>query len=456
MDLGIGIGIGLLLGGVIVWLQARAKSAPLVVKLEEKTRVADRLDEELKQVSSERSDLQARLSAESAVREQEKEAAEDKLKLIRKTQEDLLVQFQALSHKALKSNNESFLELAKTQVEHLLSKVDAREQKRSMEMQKMVDPLKESLNTVTKQIGDLEKERVKAYSSLTEQVKGLSAAQAQIQKEASNLVNALRKPTVRGRWGEFHLRRVVELAGLVEHCDFEEQQTVNTDEGRLRPDLVIRLAGGKSIIVDAKTPLDAYLSAIEAEDDDAREKLVDKHVLQVREHVRALAAKSYHDQFDTAPDIVVLFLPAESILYTASQADPSLLEFGIKNRVLIATPMTLIALLHGVAMGWGQERIAENAQKISSLGRELYNRICTMVDHFSGVGSRLDSAVLSYNKAVGSLESRVLVSARRLKEMGAGTTQEVAEIDQIDTAARQLQAPDFSNESDPAAIDESE
>ncbi len=451
MELGAGILIGLFLGGLFVWLISKARTATIATRLEEKEQSVTALSAELRDATAEKSDLKAELSGEVAAREQERLASEEKLALIKEAQEELLLQFQSLSRKALDINNKSFLELAKTQVEQLLTRVDAKEQKRSLEMQKMVDPLKDSLKDVTKHIGDLEKERVRAYSSLTEQVKGLQDAQLQIQKETSNLVTALRRPSVRGQWGEFHLRRVVELAGLVEHCDFEEQKTVSTDGGLLRPDLVVHLAGGRNIIVDAKTPLEAYLSAVEAEDGEKKSAFIDQHVRQVRDHVKNLASKSYHDQFEMAPEMVVLFLPAESMLYEASHADPTLLEYGIKNRVLIATPMTLIALLHGVASGWRQDLIVQNAQQISQLGQELYDRICKLAEHFAKVGSRLNSAVTSYNQAVGSLERRVLVSARRFKEMGAGSSQDVEEIDQVDTAAKQLEAADFSNGSEDQA-----
>lgn len=449
MELGIGTMVAFALGGLIVWVVMRfinnAQSASIKTRLDDKQESVRSLTEDLKSATVDNSDLKAQLSGEVAAREQERLAASEKLALLREAQEELVNQFQTLSRKALDSNNKSFLELAKTQVEHLLTKVDAKEEKRTLEMKNLVDPLEKSLKEVTKQIGDIEKQRVDAYSSLKEQVKGLQEAQLQIQKETSNLVTALRKPTVRGQWGEFHLRRVVELAGLVEHCDFDEQQTIRTDDGLLRPDLVVHLAGGRNIVVDAKTPLDAYLSGVEEEDDDHKAAFFSQHVRQVRDHVKNLASKSYHSQFDLAPEIVVLFLPAESMLYEACYADPTLLEYGIQNRVLIATPMTLIALLHGVASGWRQDLIVQNAQQISRLGQELYERICKMAEHFSKVGTRLNSAVSSYNSAVGSLERRVLVSARRFKEMGAGSTQDVQEIEQVDTAAKQLEAGELSS-----------
>jgi len=438
----IGMILGLVAGGVVTVLVMRANNKATSARLSEREEDLERTASELNRERESRIDLQSRLSGFEAGREEERRSAEEKLKLLQDAQKDLLVQFEALSHKALKSNNEQFLQIAKGQVEKLVLEAEKSQQKRSTEMQKLVDPLKESLKTVTSQIGEIEKERVKAYSSLTEQVKGLSQAQAQLQKEAGNLVTALRKPTVRGRWGEIQLRRVVELAGMLDYCDFEEQHSIQTDDGRLRPDLIIHLPGDKIIVVDAKAPLEAYLDSIEAEDEAVRSVGMQRHAEQIRTHVKQLSAKAYHDQFDMSPDMVVLFLPGESFFYAALTEDPSLIEYGVDRSVIIATPTTLIALLRAVAYGWRQERIAENAQQISSLGQELYERIVVMVDHFSAVGKRLDSAVSSYNKAVGSMESRVLVSARKFKEMGVGSTKDVDSIEPVETAARRLSLPE--------------
>jgi len=447
MDLVTGAVPGIILGGILVWLYLRSVAAATTARLEDRESDISRLTEELSTANSDNTNLRDQLAREETAREQEAAAAGERLANEKKSREELLEQFAAASRKALDSNSKSFLDLAKTQVQQMLTEVDSREKKQKVEMEKIVDPLKESLKGVREHLTELEKVRLSAYSSLTEQIKGLSEAQLQIQKEAANLVTALRKPTVRGKWGEFHLRRVVELAGMVEHCDFDLQHSVSTDGGNLRPDLVVHLAGGRNIVVDAKTPLDAYLNAVETEDPEQKEKFLKSHVRQVRDHVRQLSSKSYHDQFALAPDMVILFLPAESILYEASHNDPTLLEFGIENRVLIATPMTLIALLHGVATGWRQDTIAKNAQQISKLGQELYERICKYAEHFSKVGSRLNSAVTSYNQAVGTLESRVLVSARKFKEMGSASSQDVPEIEPVDSAARELQSAELNRSS---------
>jgi len=456
MDFALVLIAGLALGGLLVWLFMRSSGAAVTARLEDREATLKALQDKFDALDSHAGDLEQQLAREQTAREKEASAAEERLVASRKLGEELKEQFEALSRQALDKNSKSFLDLANTQIKQIVEAAEARESKQKVEMKRLVDPLKESLKGVTEHLDSLEKERVTAYTSLTEQVKSLSEAQVQIQKEAANLVTALRKPTVRGRWGEFHLKRVVELAGLVEHCDFVEQENVQTDGGRLRPDLIVHLAGGRNIVVDAKTPLDAYLNAIESEDPERREAFIKQHLRQVRDHVKQLSSKLYHDQFKLAPDMVILFLPGESILYEASHADPTLLEFAIENRVLIATPMTLIALLHGVATGWRQDSIAENAQEISHLGQELYERIVTYAEHFEKVGTRLNSAVSSYNKAVGSLESRVLVSARRFKEMGSASSQEITELNRVDNAVRDIQSADLkslpdSNGSDSAS-----
>src|SRR3989304_5038915 len=254
----------------------------------------------------------------------------------------------------------------------------------------------------------------------------------------------MRSPQTRGRWGEIQLRRVVEMAGMLEHCDFTEQETVAAEDNRLRPDMIIHLPGKKRIVVDAKTPLAAYLDAVETQDDETWTLKLQDHARQVREHVLSLSKKSYYDQFDTAPDFVVLFLPGEVFLSAAWEYDPTLIEFAIERNVMLTTPTTLISLLRAVAYGWRQELLAENAQKISNLGRELYDRIANLSKHFDELGKGLSSAIEAYNKAIGSLESRVLVSARKFKELGAAdTSKEIGDLEPIETDSRLLQAPEM-------------
>jgi DNA recombination protein RmuC len=269
-------------------------------------------------------------------------------------------------------------------------------------------------------------------------VTALAGAQRQLQSETANLVRALRAPTVRGRWGEIQLRRVVEMAGMLEHCDFVEQASVDTDEGRLRPDLLVRLPGGKTVIVDAKAPLAAYLDSLEAVDDPTREARLREHARQVREHVNRLGNKAYWAQLEPTPEFVLMFLPGESFFGAALQHDPGLIEFGVEQHVIPASPLTLIALLRAVAYGWRQERIAEGARRISDLGRSLHDRLRIFVAHLADVGKGLDRAVAGYNSAVASLERRVLVAARRFKELGAAASEDLPELPLIETTPQAL------------------
>lgn len=427
------------IGGAMAWLFLKARYSGVQARADELLAARDQAVSELTTLRESESSLRANLSAEKAAREQEIKGWQEKQDALIKAQEELMKQFDALSRKALDLNSKSFLELAKTQMEKMITDVDQKETKRKLELEKLVQPLSKSLEDVSKHVREVEKEREKAYASITEQVKGLSEAQLAIRKEASNLVNALRRPSVRGRWGEMQLRRVVEMAGMLDHCDFEEQHTVHSDNGRLRPDMIVHLAGGRTIVVDAKAPLSAYLDAVETEDEIQREQFMKKHAEQVKTHIRQLSTKAYQDQFSSTPDMVVLFLPGESFYYAAQEMDPSLIEEGVENNVVIATPTTLITLLKAVAYGWRQEQLAENAQKISQLGQELYDRLRVLAEHINKVGRGLNSAMNSYNSAVSSMERRVLVSARKFKELGSSTSAELPEVTEIEGVPRQLE-----------------
>ncbi|HEX7287735.1 MAG TPA: DNA recombination protein RmuC, partial [Candidatus Angelobacter sp.] len=280
--------------------------------------------------------------------------------------------------------------------------------------------------------------RNEAYGDLKAQVRSLLTTQEKLQAETGNLVKALRTPTVRGRWGEIQLKRVVEIAGMLPYCDFVEQGTVNTESGRIRPDLIVKLPGGKNVVVDVKTPLEAYLDAVESDDDERRRGKLVQHAAQVRTHLNQLGSKAYWEQFEASPEFVVMFLPGEMFFSAALEQEPGLIEFGVEKKVIPASPTTLIALLKAVAYGWNQEKLARNAHEISMLGKELHDRLRTFAEHVGDVGKGLDDAVESYNKAVGSLESRVLVSARRFAELGAPVTKDIPNLAGIETTTRNL------------------
>lgn len=410
---------------------------------EEKASRLPSLEEELERRRREAAALQANLRESDTRLEEERRAAAEKLAFLEEARVKLSDAFQALSAEALKSSNTAFLELAKENLKRFQESAQGDLAKRQENIEQMVKPIRESLEKVHTQIQEVEKARTGAYSTLTEQVKNLAQGQNQLQLETGRLVTALRSPVTRGRWGEIQLQRVVELAGMLEHCDFEQQASMDTEAGRLRPDMLVRLPNGKVIVVDAKVSLDAYLKAIEADTEEARTLHLQGHAKQVRDHVTRLSAKSYWSQFDNTPEFVVLFLPGEPFFSAALQHDPELIETGVDNKVILATPTTLIALLKAVAFGWRQESIAQNAREISELGKELYGRICTLGEHFARVGKGLGAATDAYNKAAGTLESRVLVGARRFKDLKVGTGKELDLLSPVETAPREIQAQEI-------------
>ena len=347
----------------------------------------------------------------------------EKQRLLNEAQVQMTDAFKVLSSEALRTNNQSFLDLASTKLTQFQDAAKADLEKRQTAIDQMVLPVKESLGKFDQQIQELEKARVGAYEVLRDQVRSLGEGQTLLRSEAANLVKALGTPRVRGRWGEIQLKRVVEMAGMLDHCDFQEQQSVNGEDGRLRPDLIARLPGGKNVVVDAKAPLAAYLEAMECEDEATRTLKLKEHARHIRDHIKSLSAKSYWDQFQPAPELVVLFIPGEMFYSAALQSDPTLIETGINERVILATPTTLIALLKAFAYGWRQENLAENCQKISELGRDLYKRMQVLGNHFNSIGKNLQHAVNAYNQTANSLESRLLVTARKFQDLDVATSE---------------------------------
>lgn len=401
----VGLVVGGIVGGLLAW--ARAKAGLHAAATAER---------------------EARIRAEAQRAEAEKNLAEQR-KLLEEARTRLADTFKALSSDALRSNTQHFRQQAED----------------------VVKPLHESLKLYEQHVKELEASRQSAYGSIKEQIKSLTATQEALQKETGNLVSALRKPEVRGRWGEMTLRRVVEVAGMSGHCDFEEQVHTKSEEGGLRPDMVVRLPADREIVVDAKVSLEAYLDAISAESEEQRSQQMNRHARQMRTHMTQLASKSYWEQFDKAPEFVVMFIPGESFFAAAVDSDPALIEDSMEKRVVLATPTTLIALLRSVAYGWRQERIAENALAISELGRQLYERMRTLAEHLAGVGKNLGRAGEAYNKAVGSMESRVFPAARKFKELGAAQGDDIPTVEPLETTPRQLNVPEQEKEEDESA-----
>ncbi len=355
--------------------------------------------------------------------------------------EQLKESFSHLSSQALKNNNEEFLKLAQENLQRFQTQAKGELGQREQAIETLVKPIREALEKTEKQIREMEQERKQAYGALTQHLETMTQTQQALQGETRNLVQALRRPEVRGQWGEMTLKRLAELAGMVEHCDFFEQEHTVTEDGALRPDMIVRMPGGREVVVDVKTPLDAYLSAIEASDDGERDAQLVRHSKNVRKRVQELAGKAYWKQFKHSPDFVVLFIPGDQFLSAALDQDHSLLEDAMQKKVILATPTSFVALLRAVAYGWRQESLAENAEQIRQVGEELYGRLGTFADHLGKMGKSLNSSVQHYNKAVASFDSRVLPSARKFSNMGIRAKKPIEKNEQIESSARDIAPP---------------
>jgi DNA recombination protein RmuC len=436
--------LGLVAGGAATWIWAASRSRAAQIDAEGRIRAAEstvtglreRIERSENEVSTLRDKLEGegerRVTAETRLREAQVSLEQQK-QLLEKAEAKLADTFRALSAEALRSNNQAFIDLAMSEFETIQAQARGELDTRRQAIDSTIGPLKDALDRYQAQVREMENSRQTAYGSLAEQLRNLVEVSQRLQREAGSLATALRTPQVRGRWGEVALRRVVELAGMTRHCDFEEQETLPGDAGRLRPDLTVKLPGGRQIVVDAKVP-QALLDVASAPSEEERKTLLARHAQLVRSHMNQLAKREYWEQFETYPELVVMFLPSESFFSAALEQDRTLLEDGMEKRVLLATPTTLIAVLLAIAYGYRQEQIEKNAQRVSELGKQLYDRLRTFVGHFEGIGSALKRALDSYHDAAGSLASRVLVSARRFKELGAATGEEIGEVAPVDGA----------------------
>ncbi len=411
------LGLGLVIGALVVWLLARRKHAAL----EERIKTQDSLREE---------------------REQAFQSANAQLQQA----------FSDLSNKSLQDNSETFLRLAKEHLGTHNEKAKAELSEKEKAIESLVKPIRDALESSKKQIGELENSRREAYGDITAQLKAMQNSQQMLSQETSNLVNALRRPEVRGRWGEITLKRLVELAGMVEHCDFEEQVHTVGENQVVRPDLVVHLPDGGDLVVDVKTPLDAYLAAVEAKDDAQKKLGLERHAKNVRAHIRMLAGKAYWGQFEQSPEFVILFIPGDQFLSAALNEEPNLIEFALSQHIMLATPTSLVALLKAVAYSWRQVALSDNAKEIRKLAEDLYTRIGTFVSHLNQVGRQLGRSVDNYNKAVGSLERSVLPGARKFTELGVHEKKDIDKLEPIEVEPRRML--ETGSEEDPAPSDD--
>ncbi|MEC8689939.1 MAG: DNA recombination protein RmuC [Verrucomicrobiota bacterium] len=416
MDLIIGLVVGILLGAVVVYFL----------------------------ISAAHGKTKQQLASVEAKYEAELKAADDKLKLLEEARESLKDSFKALSADALSKNNESFIKLAEENLKkHQQSAKDDLE-KRQQAITKTVEPVSQTLKAFSDRVNKIEERRIESEGGIKKELQKLSEMHLRLDQSTSSLVQALRAPQVRGQWGEMHLRRTVEMAGMINYCDFEEQSSVETEEGqRQRPDMLIRLPNERRVVVDSKVPIAAYLDALETDSIEVQSERMQAHARHLRTHIKDLSTKAYWSQFENAPEFVVLFVPNEAIFSAALEEDPSLIELGVENKVILATPTTLIALLKAVAYGWQQEAITREAKEIASLGKEIYDRLSVVIGHFVKLGKSIDQSVGNYNKAMNSVDSRLMVTARKFESLESASSEQLPDINQIE---KRPNLPDNDNE----------
>jgi len=433
---------GFAAGALLAWSWARSRAAGARWQAEQLREQRTGLEEQLAQLRANLDqEVRTRVEAQTRLEQQERNLAEQR-RLLDEAQKKLSDTFKALAGSALQDSQKSFLDLARQTFNTVLAQAKGDLGQRQKDIDALVKPLTETLQRYESNLRQIERARQEAYGQLREQMGKIGSTQQELQRETGNLVQALRTPQVRGRWGELTLRRAVELAGMSRHCDFVEQVSATDDSGRLRPDMIVKLPAGQEIVVDAKVPLAGYLEAVEAADEPSRQTALARHARQVRDHMTKLGGKNYWAQFSPTPDLVVLFLPGECFFSAALECDSELIEYGMQHRVVLATPTTLITLLRSVAYGWQQEQMTRNAQEVATIAQEFYERIRVFAGHFSDARSGLIRTVTAFDSAVGSLESRVFPSIRRFKQLGVSVKDELPTVEPIHRTPRELQLPE--------------
>ncbi len=442
-------GIAFIAGYAVAWVWARASAGAARLELEKRAAGLDGAAVELKkQVDAQQEGLrvaQKRIEEEQKLRataEKDAEAQRSNLAEQRRLLDDAQIKlkeaFQSLAGEALQASSRQFIDLAKARFDSLQKEAEGDLEQRKVAIQGMVDPLGKALNELRAEVGRVESARQEAYGGLRAEVQLLVTTSKELRQETGSLVSSLKQPQIKGKWGELTLRRAVELSGMSPHCDFLEQQSVDTEEGRLRPDLIVHLPGGTQIVIDAKVPLHAFLAALGSQSDVEHRAAMAQHAALVRDHINRLSAKEYWKQFEPTPEFVVLFVPGESFFSAALEQDRTLIEDAIDKKVVLASPTTLIALLRAIAYGWKQQLVAENAERIKDLGKQLYDRMVTFAEHLQEVAKGLERANKAYNSAVASFDNRLMPSVRKFKEMGVGSSADVPELDPIETSPRPL------------------